>query len=395
MTHLPAKTDIVILGAGVMGASIAYHLAQKSDLSVTVLDQTGPLGGMSGRTFGQVRLHYSNALTLDMARYGIETFASWDARVGLGSSGYVPMGYLLTAKQEQIEAAQRNVDLARSLGIETEMVGPDRIAEIEPAINPDGLVAAAWDPAGGYIDITRITLSWLAAADLTGRVKVHRAKALAVETSNGAVSGVQTDIGAIKADCVISAIGPWSTPLLEPLGLTVPIEARRLDTMYMRLPFGAANLRTCVTDGTSNIVVRPDMGPTLLAAAYPPHMDLVDDPIVSPTKSSEDAHFGRIERAFAERFPSLSGATPLRSVSGSYDITPDWHPILGPVKTLPGLHLACGFSGHGLKLAPAVGVAIAESVLGKPRTFDISPLRHERFAENEPMYLAYGPGGRA
>ncbi|KMW59194.1 Sarcosine oxidase beta subunit [Candidatus Rhodobacter oscarellae] len=384
-TALPDKADVVVIGAGVMGAAIAWQLSQLSDLRVLVLDKTGPLGGMSGRTFGQVRMHYSNALTLQMALYGIDFFADWTARVGIGASGYVPMGYLLTVTPDQVAPAQRNVDLARSLGIETEFIGPDRIAQIEPVINTDGLVGGAWDPAGGYIDVTKITLSWLAAAQATGRVALARSEVAAVGAGH-----VSTERGDIQAGHIVCATGPWTGGLVD-----VPIESRRLDTMYLQLPRGAGRLSTCVTDGTANIVLRPDMGNTVLAAAYPPQMELVEDPLVVPTQHSEDAHFGRIERAIQTRFPGLAGAAPLRSVSGTYDITPDWHPVLGPVDGRPGLQLACGFSGHGLKLAPAVGLSIAEGILGRPLSFDIHPLRPERFAQNEPMYLAYGPGGRA
>ena len=386
------SADVIVIGAGVMGASVAWHLSQMSDLHVIVVDSRGPLGGMSGRTFGQVRQHYSNALTLEMARYGVDFFADWQKRVGLGASGYVAMGYLLCVVESQLGAAERNVDLARSLGIETEMVSPRRIAQIEPAINPDGLSGGAWDPAGGYIDVTRITLSWLAAAQQSGRVELLQDSVRAVTTTNGSISGVETDTGTLSAPHVVCAAGPWTTELVPQ---HIPLEARRLDTMYMSLPPQTASLRTCVTDGNSNIVVRPDMGATFLAAAYPPEMELVDDPLVEPSPDSDAAHLARIRAALAERFPACQDAQPVRSLCGSYDITPDWHPILGSSPGLDGLHLACGFSGHGLKLAPAVGRVLAESVLGVPTYFDIAPLRLSRFADNEPMYLAYGPGGRA
>lgn len=392
---LPDKTDIVVIGAGVMGASIAYNLAKSSDKHVLVLDQHGPLGGMSGRTFGQVRMHYSNALTLEMAHFGMNYVANWGAEVGVGASGYAPMGYLLIVVENQLAPCERNVELARSLGIETRMVTPSEIAEIEPAINAAGLSGGAWDPAGGYIDINRMTLGWLEAARGAGDVTLAKLRVKGLETTNGAITGVFTEQGAITAEQVIVAAGPWSRDLLTPLGLDAPLEARRLETMYLALPPGAPNVRTCVTDGQSNIVIRPDMGATVLAAAYPPQMDLVEDPLDPPPQGAEEAHHARCEAAFAERFPGLQGATPIRTVSGSYDITPDWHPILGPAPDIGGLHLAFGFSGHGLKLSPAVGRVIAETALGKPPLFDIRPLRYERFAEDDQMFLAYGPGGRA
>lgn len=392
---LPDKTDIIVIGAGVMGVSIAYNLAKSSDKRVLVLDQHGPLGGMSGRTFGQVRMHYSNALTLEMAHFGMSYVSNWEAEVGVGTSGYAPMGYLLIVVEDQLAPCERNVELARSLGIETRMVTPAEIAEIEPAINAASLSGGAWDPAGGYIDINRMTLGWLEAARGAGNVSLAKARVTGIEVTNGAITGVVTDRGAIAAEQVIVAAGPWSRDLLTPVGLDAPLEARRLETMYLQLPPGAPNVRTCVTDGQSNIVIRPDMGATVLAAAYPPQMDLVDDPLDPPPTGAAEAHHARCEAAFAERFPGLQGATPIRTVSGSYDITPDWHPILGPAPNIDGLHLAFGFSGHGLKLSPAVGRVIAETALGKAPLFDIRPLRYERFAEDDQMFLAYGPGGRA
>lgn len=392
---LPDKTDIIVIGAGVMGASIAFNLAKSSDKRVLVLDQHGPLGGMSGRTFGQVRMHYSNALTLEMAHFGMKYVANWEAEVGVGASGYVPMGYLLIVVENQLAPCERNIELAGSLGIETRMVTPAEIAEIEPAINASGLSGGAWDPAGGYIDINRMTLGWLEAARGAGDVSLAKARVTGLETTNGAITGVVTDQRAIAAEQVIVAAGPWSRDLLTPIGLDAPLEARRLETMYLSLPPGAPNVRTCVTDGQSNIVIRPDMGATVLAAAYPPQMDLVDDPLDPPPEGAADAHHARCEAAFAERFPGLQGAKPICTVSGSYDITPDWHPILGPAPNIEGLHLAFGFSGHGLKLSPAVGQVIAETALGKPPLFDIRPLRYERFADDDQMFLAYGPGGRA
>ncbi|MDG1209652.1 MAG: FAD-dependent oxidoreductase, partial [Paracoccaceae bacterium] len=197
---LPDKTDIIVIGAGVMGASIAFNLAKSSDKRVLVLDQHGPLGGMSGRTFGQVRMHYSNALTLEMAHFGMKYVANWEAEVGVGASGYVPMGYLLIVVENQLAPCERNIELASSLGIETRMVTPAEIAEIEPTINASGLSGGAWDPAGGYIDINRMTLGWLEAARGAGDVSLAKARVTGLETTNGAITGVVTDQRAIAAE---------------------------------------------------------------------------------------------------------------------------------------------------------------------------------------------------
>ena len=139
---------------------------------------------------------------------------------------------------------------------------------------------------------------WDAAVRATGRVSVFGdARVDAVDTSGGRASGVRVGEQVVSADQVVVATGPWAAELLAPLGFDVPIEPRRIDTMYMQLPKGARQLRTCVTDGTANIVIRPDMGATILAAAYPPEMELVADPNVVPTEQSEAEHLARIEAA--------------------------------------------------------------------------------------------------
>lgn len=121
-----AKTDVLAIGAGVMGASIAHQLNRQTDKRITVIDQSAPLGGMSGRTFGQIRLHYSNALLLTMAMRGYQFFQNWTREIGYGNAGYVQMGYLLIVVEKQLEALQRNVELARILGIDTRLSTPKR-----------------------------------------------------------------------------------------------------------------------------------------------------------------------------------------------------------------------------------------------------------------------------
>ncbi len=387
--------DIVVVGAGIMGASIAYQLAQKSDRRVVVVDERPPVGGMSGRTFGQIRQHYSNALMVEMAIRGFQVLNDWEAEVGVGDPGYVKLGYLLLVVEAQVEACKRNVDLGRQLGVDTRFASPDEIKAIEPALVTDDLAGGAWEPNGGYIDVTRMVLSWLGAAQAAGAVLHSGLRVEGIATKDGRVAGVDTAAGRIEAPVVVAAAGAWTGDLLRPLGIEAPIEGRRLDMAYLEQPPGRPTIRTCITDGNSNVVMRPDMGPYLLAVAYPNEMPEVADPAAPAPAEDEALHRTRLDRALAERLPDFVDAKVVRTVSGAYDITPDFHPILGWAPGLEGLYLAAGFSGHGLKLSPAVGECVAAAVLEAEPPFDIRPLRPTRFAEGEPMYLAYGPSARA
>ncbi|MSO69769.1 MAG: FAD-binding oxidoreductase [Alphaproteobacteria bacterium] len=387
--------DAIVIGAGIMGASIAFQLARAGKRKIILIDERAPIGGMSGRTFGQVRQHYSNEILIKLAIRGFEVLANWQREVGCGDSGYQRLGYLLLVVKAQLEACKRNVALGQSLGVDTRFVGPDEIKQIEPMLVTDDLAGGAYEPNGGYIDVTRMILSWLSAAQGMGLSFMSGVTVKAIETRSGRVTGVDTSLGRIDAPIVIAATNAWARDLLSPIGVDVPIKRMRLDMAILRQGLGKRQVRTCITDGNSNVVLRPDLGPYAWVVAYPPAMPEVVDPLGEAPADEIAQHRLRMDKAFAARLPDYVGAEIVRSVSGVYDVTPDYHPILGWAGGIEGLCLAIGFSGHGLKLAPAIGEVIAATVLDQEPAFDISPLRFSRFAEGKLMFLAYGPSARA
>ena len=403
MRTIPAEADVVVIGAGVAGASIGYQLARHSDRRVVVVDARPPVGGISGRTFGQIRQHYSNDLMVRMALRGFHCIRNWASEVGYGDPGYVRLGYMLIVTENQIDGLRRNVELGRGLGVDTRFVGPDEIATIEPLVNAENLAGGAYEPDGGYIDVTKMVLSWLGAATECGADVLTPLAVREVLVADGAVSGVATDRGEIRAPVVVAATGAWAPDLLEPLGVHVPMERRRLDMATLEQEPGARALQTCITDGNSNLVIRPDMGRRIVAVAYPPEMPPVDDPLADAPPAALHDHAARLERALAERLPALRLAGIVASTSGAYDITPDYHPILGwasEIADVTGLYLAVGLSGHGLKLSPCIGEIVASQVLGVEQVGSAPPigasaLRPSRFADGDLMHLTYGPSARA
>ena len=222
-------------------------------------------------------------------------------------------------------------------------------------------------------------------------------------TDDGAVTGVATDRGRITAPVVVVATGAWAPDLLDPLGVHLPIERRRLDMATLEQEPGARALQACITDGNSNLVIRPDMGRRMIAVAYPPEMPEVDDPLADAPPDAHHEHSVRLGKALTERLPALTVSGIVSTTSGAYDITPDYHPILGWAEELAdvaGLYLAVGLSGHGLKLSPCIGEVVAADVLGveqvgsAPR-IDAGALRPSRFTDGELMHLTYGPSARA
>ena len=403
MRIVPAEVDVIVIGAGVSGASIGYQLARHSDLRVAVVDARPPVGGISGRTFGQIRQHYSNDLMVRMALRGFHCIGNWGTEVGYGDPGYVRLGYMLLVTENQIDGLRRNVELGRRLGVDTRFVGPDEIEAIEPLVNADGLAGGAYEPDGGYIDVTKMVLSWLGAATAAGAEVLAPLAVEEICVSGGAVTGVATDRGRIAAPVVVVATGAWAPDLLDPLGVHLPIERRRLDMATLEQEPGARALQACITDGNSNLVIRPDMGRRIIAVAYPPEMPEVDDPLADAPPDAHHEHSVRLGKALTERLPALTVSGIVSTTSGAYDITPDYHPILGWAEELAdvaGLYLAVGLSGHGLKLSPCIGEVVAADVLGveqvgsAPR-IDAGALRPSRFTDGELMHLTYGPSARA
>ncbi len=403
MAALPSEADIVVIGAGVTGSSIGYQLARHSDLRVVIMDARAPVGGISGRTFGQIRQHYSNELMVRIAQRGFHCIQNWDSVVGFGDPGYARFGYMLLVVEDQLDGLRYNIELGRSLGVDTSFVVGSQITEVEPLVNADGLAGGAYEPEGGYIDVTKMVLSWLTAASAAGAHVLAPVAVNEIVTSSGAVTGVATSAGEITAPLVIAATGAWARDLLDPLGIEAPVERRRLDMAVLEQHAGARALGTCITDGNSNLVIRPDMGRHIVAVAYPPEMPVVVDPLADASDADHAAHAERLEAAISERLPSLTVASTVSTTSGAYDVSPDYHPILGwasEIAPVDGLYLAVGLSGHGLKLSPALGEIVAARVLGVDQVgdappIDISALRPSRFADRDLMHLSYGPSARA
>ncbi len=400
------EADVVVIGAGVNGASIGYQLAKHSEGRIVIIDARAPVGGISGRTFGQVRQHYSNELMVRMAMRGFDVICNWATEVGFGDPGYERLGYLLLVSQDQIDGLLRNIEIGATTGVDTSFVTPHEIAQIEPMLHTKDIAGGAYEPNGGYIDVSKMVNSWLAAAADEGASIIAPAEVAEITiNSTRAVTGVKFADGTeIRSPIIVAATGAWATDLLDPLEIEVPVQRRRLDMAWQTTECGSPQLQTCVTDANSNLVIRPGRGRQVLIVAYPPEMPEIIDPLADASKEDHAAHAKRIAAAVKQRLPEMRLITePTALVSGAYDVTPDYHPILGwasEISDIDGLYLAVGFSGHGLKLSPAVGEIAAAAVLnqkdlsGQP-VIDAHQLRPSRFADDELMNLTYGPSARA
>jgi sarcosine oxidase, subunit beta len=354
------RTDVTVIGAGLFGTTLAVRLAQ-TGMRVKLRERTMPASGDTARSFGMVRRHYSNEVTVRLARRGCELLASWPEAM------FVPTGYLLTVGPDHREACERNVALGRRLGVDSRLVEADELAAIEPLLETEGVACAAYEPDGGLVDAGKVALAAFGAALAEG-----------VEVEFGPVDRLPED-----GSTVVVSAGCWSPELLPEL----PVTLRRIEIAVL----DDAPVRTVVSDAVSNVVVRPEAGGGAWAVAYAGETlyERRDDCDGEPDPAYVDA----VRRALGERYPSVAGAPYRRGWAGVYDNTPDWNPVVGWVRD--GVYAIAGLSGHGLKLAPAVAECVAAQLGGEEPPIDLRPLRFERFAEGDPLDLAYGPGARA
>jgi sarcosine oxidase, subunit beta len=390
---IPRTADVVVIGAGIFGASTAYRLCERGAGRVVLLDRAGLAAGDSGRTFGMVRRHYSNAVTARLAMRGTRTIQNWRDEIGVCDAGFVETGYLVTVPDALADACRDNVSRLQGLGLDTRFVAPDEIAAIEPLLRLDGIAGGAYEPDAGFADAEKMVLGWFAGAVSRGLVAGIGIEAEALVVTNGRIRGVKTTRGEIDCGTVVLATGAWGASLLEPVGVHLPISLTRIQVAIVRQPTGAPRPHVVCSDAVTNVVVRPDRASLVYAVTY-----FASDPLGRAEDCNLDVSPGyaeAIQRAFRDRYPALEGAAWVTGWAGPYDYTPDWNPVLGFAPGVEGLYLTLAGSGHAFKLSPAVGEVAAAEVLADTPPLDVSQLRPDRFERGALLRLAYGPGARA
>ena len=383
MTDLPVRTaDVVVVGAGVQGASLAFHLARRG-AAVAVIERSSVGAGATGRSSGFVRMHYDLELEARLAWVSFPYFLDWADRVGEGDPGFVRTGFLQLVPEASAEALRANVAAQQRIGIATEVVGPQDIARLVPGIIADDVAAAAWEPRSGYADPTAAASGLLAAARRSGAAYAGGVRAIRVLVDGDRVTGIETDAGRIDAPVVVDAAGAWATDLARTVGLEIPVEPWRHDTAYFGLPVGHPVGLPIVLDHAGEVYFRPE-GRDLLLVGLETGNEIGGDPD-RPMDACATGFLEAAAEGVCRRLPWMV-AGDVRTAHGGQDgITPDQRAILGPAGP-DGFYLACGFSGSGFKTAPAIGASLAEWILdGRPSTVDIRPFGLERFAAGRPI----------
>jgi len=376
------NADVVIVGGGLEGLSIAWALAERGVRDITVLERDTLCSGGTAKSSSIVRCHYGVASLAAMSWYGVEVFANAQELLGT-DIGFRQVGYAVGVGAENLAALRANVAMQRSLGIEVDELTPAEMSVHWPTMFVDDFSAFAYEPQGGRGDAYMIGMAYAALARDRGvRIRQNTPVAALVTGDDGRVIGVDTAAGErISAGTVILANGAWSVPLAAALGIDLPVRAQRAQILMVESGERLGDAPV-ISDLVSLQYFRTETSGELLVG----NSDHTNPEFVDPDRyrnRADDSFTEKAAEKLAHRFPTWSDPGVVTSYAGCYDVTPDYNPMIGPAE-LPGLFIAVGFSGHGFKLAPAVGRLTADLLIdGKSSDPVIDPadFRSTRFAE--------------
>ncbi len=388
--------DVIVIGAGVIGASVAFHLASLGAGRVLVLDR-GRIGeGTSAQSSGILRTHYSVPHNVTLARRSWQVFERFAQTLDddEASAGLVRCGYLIAAPEgPMLEPLRASLAAQAAMGIPVHTLDAAQAQALLPIAHFDDAALIGFEPEAGFADATLVATGFARAARRRG---VQILEGVAVQAllrdPAGRVVGVDSARGRFHAPVVISAQNIWARELAAGVGLQLPVVPERHRVLALQGP----------QDYTRAMPVFKDLAsPGLLyARSYGGRQMLVSEGTAGETLDQPDTEPGEVDmdlvlaigEQVSARFASFAEAGLASAWTGVYDVTPDWNPILGPVDGLPGLIVACGFSGHGFKLSPAVGLVLAQAALGLPTDVPLAPYALARFGRGELLTGRYGAG---
>jgi glycine/D-amino acid oxidase-like deaminating enzyme len=377
----PATADVVVIGAGVMGASIAFQLSRRKAGCVLLLERNEIASGGSGRSSALVRMHYSHPPEVALAKLSYDMFVAWPELLGLPTQ-LRRTGFIRLVPEPEIERLRRNVEMQRGLGVDAHVLSRQELQDVAPAWDFSDVSAGAYEPNSGYGDGAGVAGDLLLRAREAG---VEYRPGTAVEAlllAGDRVRGVALRDGAVAAPQVVVATGPWCGPLLASAGFDAPIESEFHEVAFVKNPPGLPSIGPAGIDSPTETYYRSETGGLTLIGDFYGRRGV--DPDAIPVGASQQGMLDLVERT-ARRIPALAEAGLFRGVAGCYDMSPDCRPLLGPVPGVEGLHMVAGFSGMGFKIAPAVGVVMAELLTGEPTSVDITSFRPSRFLEGQPI----------
>ncbi len=380
--------DVIVIGAGVQGASLAFHLASRG-AKVTVLERSVVAAGATGRSSGLVRVHYELLAEAKLAWAAQAWFRDWGERVG-GECGFTVTGFLWIEPAANRARLAANSAAHAALGVDSSIVDADEIRRIAPMLAV-GDEVAAHEPESGYADPSMTAGSLIGAAKLRGARLVQGTEVTAIHQAGGRVTGVTTTKGDVDAPVIVNAAGGWARRVGELAGMDLPISVWRHDTGYLGVPASVPGRIPVVIDNPNGAYFRPE-GADMVLIGLEDDNQIGGSPDRDTTDAQPDFELRAAERIVL-RVPGMIDGDFRSSHSGQDGLTPDQRAFLGGVGTAgpAGFYLDCGHSGTGFKTAPAIGLGMAELILdGATTSVDIAPFAYQRYLDGTPLVGEHG-----
>jgi sarcosine oxidase subunit beta len=326
-------------------------------------------------------MHYANAPEARLAIASLPWFQHWKDLVG-GSCGFTPTGFVRIVSADRLDRLRANVVMLQQLGANTRLVDRVELRELDPAAAVDDVSLAAFEPESGYADPAGTALRFLEAARERGTELRQGVLVTRIAVRGDRVTGVDTTEGPVSAPVVVNAAGAWGKPLCDAVGITLPLRTTWHEVAVVQRPPGMARHLTYI-DGALNTYFRPETGDLTLVGGS------VNEQDVDPDQHREGGS-ERLQHEVAEklprRLPGMERARMHRGMAGVFATSGDGHFILDRAPGIEGVVVALGCSGTGFKIAPAVGIGLAELIVnGRAETVDLRPFRATRFAEGCPL----------
>ena len=376
MTTLPERADVVVVGGGATGTSIAFHLAE-AGVDVCLLERDSLSSGSTSRAAGGIRTQFSDPLNIAIGLRSVEAFSHFAVRPG-GEIDFLQVGYLfLLDRPEDVAVFEQSVAVQNDLDVPSRVVDPSEAARLSPLAGLDGVLAATYCPLDGHASPEAVAQGYAAGARLHGATVATGCAATAVEIDDGTIHAVVTDRGAIETGTVVCAAGVWSRRLASTAGIDLPVEPVFREVVTTAPVPGLPERIPLTVDFTTGFYFHRE-GPGLLIGMADRNQQPGFD---APTDPDWLEHVTEVAERRAPAFLEMGIA---HGWKGYYEVSPDHNGLVGEVPEVDRFLYATGFSGHGFMQAPAIGEIVRDLVLRREPFVDVSPLSAERFARQAP-----------
>jgi sarcosine oxidase, subunit beta len=364
----------VVVGGGVIGTSIAFHLAEAGVPDVMLIERDELGAGSTSKAAGGVRAQFSDALNVQLGARSLQAFADFGARPGQ-EIDFRPVGYLfLLSRPDDLAAFERSIELQNRLGVPSRLIDPDGARRLSPPIDTDGLLAAAFSPDDGLATPEAVVQGYAAGARRHGAHLETACELLEVRLRGDVIQAAVTSKGVVETPALVCAAGAWSRRVGAMVGVDLPVTPYRRQVLLTEPVPGLPENLPMTIDFASSFYFHRE-GPGLLMG-----MSLDDEP-PGFNLDRDDAWIPRLAEVLARRAPSLADVGVAGGWAGLYEVTPDHNALIGEAARPARLLYATGFSGHGFLQGPAVGEVVRDLFLGRQPPVDVAPLAVDRFQQ--------------